>query len=181
MAKVEKKTKKVSVNKTPELAAAKQNLEDYFKKHKLDPTKDYSKDKKHGKAVTELLSKLNKERDKAAAKYPESDPKQMKKIEKIANGKVKHLEKELKAEKKEHKARAASKYDYPLVDGREMTSAEKKKYRAEQRKIAGGGTKTESKPKAKEDKVKKSKPEAKVKEVGKKKTIGKKAKVKDED
>ena len=79
MAKIEK-AKKATVNKTPELAAAKKNLENYLKENKLDPTKDYSKDKKHGKKVTELLSKLNKERDKAAAKYPESDPKQMKKI-----------------------------------------------------------------------------------------------------
>ena len=183
MAKVEKKTKKVSVNKTPELAAAKQNLEDYFKKHKLDPTKDYSKDKKHGKAVTELLSKLNKERDKAAAKYPESDPKQMKKINKLANGKVKQIEKELKAENKEAKARVSAKYDYPLVDGREMTSAEKKKYRAEQRKLTNGNDKPKAdkaKDKAKEAKPTKVKSEAKVKEVGKKKTISKKSKV-DED
>lgn len=40
-----------------------------------------------------------------------------------------------------------AKYDYPLVDGREMTSEEKKKYRIKMRKEAKGGA---SKPK-KED------------------------------
>lgn len=179
MAKVEKGAKKAPVNKTPELAAAKKNLEDYLKKHKLDPTKDYSKDKKHGKNITELLSKLNKERDKAAAKYPESDPKQMKKIEKIANSKVKHIERELKKDTDTKATRSSAKYDYPLVDGREMTSAEKKKYRAEQRKLTG--TKTDKKEKV--EKTHKPTKEVKVstKEVSKKKTISKKSKVQDED
>lgn len=182
MAKIEK-AKKATVNKTPELAAAKNNLENYFKENKLDPTKDYSKDKKHGKKVTELLSKLNKERDKAAAKYPESDPKQMKKINKIANLKANLAEKELKAEKAS-KTRVSAKYDYPLVDGREMTSAEKKKYRAEQRKLSNGGSKPEKKvkesKKVEKESVKKDK-KVKTKEVGKKKTITKKVKVNDED
>ena len=179
MAKVEKGAKKAPVNKTPELAAAKKNLEDYLKKHKLDPTKDYSKDKKHGKNITELLSKLNKERDTAAAKYPESDPKQMKQIEKIAKGKVKHMERELKKDTEAKATRVSAKYDYPLIDGREMTSAEKKKYRAEQRKLTGN--KTEKKGKV-EKITKPSKEEkASTKEVGKKKTISKKSKVQDED
>lgn len=43
--------------------------------------------------------------------------------------------------------RTATKYDYPLVDGREMTSEEKKKYRMAQRKLAAGKTPKESKPK----------------------------------
>lgn len=186
MAKVEKKdkAKKAQVNKTPELAAAKKNLENYFKENKLDPTKDYSKDKKHGKKVTELLSKLNKERDKAAAKYPESDPKQMKRLGKMANGKVKQLEGQVKKDKAVA-TRTSSKYDYPLVDGREMTSAEKKKYRAEQRRLASGSTSKPSKAADKATDKKPAKSKSKSKEetvaVGKKKTITNKTKVKVED
>ena len=52
--------------------------------------------------------------------------------------------------------RTATKYDYPLIDGREMTSAEKKKYRMEQRKLASGKAPKEEKEtkKKKEEKVK---------------------------
>lgn len=69
--KTEKKSK--SESKTPELTKAKKALDAYLKENKLDPTKDWTKDKKHGKKVTELVNKLNKERDKVAAAYPEAD------------------------------------------------------------------------------------------------------------
>lgn len=147
MAKKDEKRSK-SESKTPELTKAKKALDAYLKENKLDPTKDWTKDKKHGKKVTELVNKLNKERDKVAAAYPEADQENNKKL-------VKLQEKE-KKEKKGNSGRTATKYDYPLIDGREMTSAEKKKYRMEQRKLASGKAPKEEKEtkKKKEEKVK---------------------------
>lgn len=125
MAKKDKKSKPES--KTPELTKAKKALDAYLKENKLDPTKDWTKDKKHGKKVTELVNKLNKERDKVAAAYPEGDKENTKKLIKLSKEKGKKEESETK-EKKEKKSagKTATKYDYPLIDGREMTSAEKR-------------------------------------------------------
>ena len=154
-----KKKKDKPVNKTPELSKAKAALEAYLKENDLDPTKDWTKDKKHGKKVTELVNKLNKERDKVAAKYPEGDEANEAKLVKLKekNSKSKAKAKEDKKEPK-GSGRVATKYDYPLIDGREMTSAEKKKYRMEQRKLAQGDVPKEKKETAKKDsKVKKTK------------------------
>lgn len=147
MAKKDEKKSK-SESKTPELTKAKKALDAYLKENKLDPTKDWTKDKKHGKKVTELVNKLNKERDKVAAAYPEADQENNKKLVK--------LQKKEKKEKKGNGGRTVTKYDYPLIDGREMTSAEKKKYRMEQRKLASGKAPKEKKEtkKKKEEKVK---------------------------
>ena len=168
MAKKEDKKSKPE-SKTPELTKAKKALDAYLKENKLDPTKDWTKDKKHGKKITELVNKLNKERDKVAAAYPEKDADNNKKLVKLKEKKEKEKlvklkekkEKEKsgkKEEKKEKKSagRTATKYDYPLIDGREMTSAEKKKYRMEQRKLASGKAPKEEKEtkKKKEEKVK---------------------------
>lgn len=160
MAKKDEKKSK-SESKTPELTKAKKALDAYLKENKLDPTKDWTKDKKHGKKVTELVNKLNKERDKVAAAYPEKDAdnnKKLVKLNKEKKEKEKSGKKEDKKEKKEKKSagRTATKYDYPLIDGREMTSAEKKKYRMEQRKLASGNVPKEEKEakKAKKEKVK---------------------------
>ena len=157
MAKKDKKSKPES--KTPELTKAKKALDAYLKENKLDPTKDWTKDKKHGKKVTELVNKLNKERDKVAAKYPEGDEANEAKLVKLKekNSKSKAKAKEDKKEPK-GSGRVATKYDYPLIDGREMTSAEKKKYRMEQRKLAQGDA-----PKEKKEKKETSKKESKAK------------------
>lgn len=151
--KTEKKSKPES--KTPELTKAKKALDAYLKENKLDPTKDWTKDKKHGKKVTELVNKLNKERDKVAAAYPEADQENNKKLVKLQEKAEKKAAKE-KKEKKGNGGRTATKYDYPLIDDREMTSAEKKKYRMEQRKLASGKAPKEEKEtkKKKEEKVK---------------------------
>lgn len=153
MAKKEDKKSKPE-SKTPELTKVKKALDAYLKENKLDPTKDWTKDKKHGKKVTELVNKLNKERDKVAAAYPEADQENNKKLVKLQE-KEKKAAKE-KKEKKGNGGRTATKYDYPLIDGREMTSAEKKKYRMEQRKLASGKAPKEEKEtkKKKEEKVK---------------------------
>ena len=174
MAKKEDKKSKPE-SKTPELTKAKKALDAYLKENKLDPTKDWTKDKKHGKKITELVNKLNKERDKVAAAYPEKDADNNKKLVKLKEKKEKEKSGK-KEEKKEKKSagRTATKYDYPLIDGREMTSAEKKKYRMEQRKLAQGDAPKEKKETAKKDsKVMKTKekpaPEKKAKDKKKKK------------
>lgn len=148
------KKKDKPVNKTPELSKAKKALDAYLKENNLDPQKDWSKDKKHGKKVTELLNKLNKERDKVAAQYPEKDLKNEAKLVKMK--KAKEDEKASKKKEKKESAGRVTKYDYPLIDGREMTSDEKKKYRMEQRKLAAGKAPKEEKTK----KVKKETVEA---------------------
>lgn len=142
------KKKDKPVNKTPELSKAKKSLDAYLKENNLDPQKDWSKDKKHGKKVTELLNKLNKERDKVAAQYPEKDLKNEAKLVKMKKAKEdeKASKKKEKKEKKESAGRV-TKYDYPLIEGREMTSDEKKKYRMEQRRLAAGKAPKEKKPK----------------------------------
>lgn len=180
MAKKDKKSKPES--KTPELTKAKKALDAYLKENKLDPTKDWTKDKKHGKKVTELVNKLNKERDKVAANYPADDKENTKKLVKLQEkAKKEKSEKKEAKEKKEKKGgagRAATKYDYPLIDGREMTSAEKKKYRMEQRKLASGKAPKEEKEtqkkvekKAKEEKPASEKKDKKAKDKKKKKAV----------
>lgn len=175
-----KKAKKPA-NKTPEITKAAKALENYLKENNLDPAKDWSKDKTHGKAVKELMAKLNKERDKVAAQYPEKDKDNQKKLVKMkkASEDEKKAKKEAKAKEKKSSGRTATKYDYPLVDGREMTSEEKKKYRMAQRRLAAGkAPKGESKKEEKKEKeVKKEKPSKKDKKA----KDSKKKKAKDED
>lgn len=174
------KKKDKPVNKTPELSKAKKALDAYLKENNLDPTKDWSKDKKHGKKVTELLNKLNKERDKVAAQYPEKDLKNEAKLVKMK--KAKEDEKALKKKEKKESTSRVTKYDYPLIDGREMTSDEKKKYRMEQRKLAAGkapkGEKSKKEKKEKAEATEKAAPAKKDKKAKDKKK--KKAK-KEED
>lgn len=140
------------------LNKAKKALFKYYKDNGLDPSIDFSKDPIHGEMVTNLILRLNRERDKLLrilpiwkmkniltnirkrnmakkikeekkAKAAEESSKKVKKTAKKAE--VKEVEKE----KKPKKGNTSLKYDYPLIDGREMTSAEKKKYRMEQRKL----------------------------------------------
>lgn len=171
MTKKVKPTKKTKpADKTPEVTKAAKALEKYLKENNLDPAKDWSKDKTHGKEVTKLLAKLNKERDKVAAQYPEKDEANQAKLVKM-NEKEKAEKAAKKAEKKKKASgtgKKATKYDYPLVDGREMTSDEKKKYRMEQRRLAAGKAPKEEKPKEKKAKEEETKP-SKIKKDKKKK------------
>ena len=190
--------------KTPELIEAKKEILKFLKKHNLDPRKDYSNHTKFGEEFRKLLFKLKKERDKIAIKYPLTDIKNLKKYIKMKKDKKakkaaekaaveapvkeakksKKVAKETKSEtpakeeKKDKKAKAprtTGKYNYPLIDGREMTSAEKKKYRAEQRKAnSDGAEKKEKTPKA-DKKEKASKKEAKETKVTKEEKKDKKA------
>lgn len=185
---------------SPELRKAKNELFKYMEENNLSFDKDYSKDPIHGKKIALLLLKLNKERDKIMDQYPLSDVKNrlkllttktrriiMKKVKKAEGKETTSKKKDLKkikekvenkkaVEKKKGSRKVATKYDYPLVDGREMTAAEKKKYRMEQRKLAAGEASTSSKKPAK----KATKDD--VKKVGKDKKVNKKKKaVKEED
>lgn len=187
--------------KAPELMRARNAIIKFLKDNDLDPAKDYSKHPKYGEEYRKLMLTLQIERDKVMVDYPNQDIKNRKKYYKMKKDKKKQkaakaaataeapakvtkkaakASNEEKAEKakKEKKATAshAGKYDYPLIDGREMTSAEKKKYRAEQRKAASGDAPKEKKEKkakkadAPEEapKEKKSKKEKKTPKIGKK-------------
>lgn len=177
---------KTPKTKTAALLEAKNALKDYLKKHKLNPMKDYREDSVHGKEVTRLVTRLNIERDKVLDKYPYNDITNETKLVKMKEKKLKAKKEEQAAkkakvapeasaktegkEKKAPKAATLAKYDYPLIDGREMNAAEKKKYRAEQRRIANGG---EAKPKKEKAEKKTPKTDAPAAEAPKK---GKKAK-----
>lgn len=168
--------------KTPELMKARNALIKFLDVNHLNPAKDYSKHPVYGKEYRELLLTLNIERDKVLVRYPQTDIKNFKKYHKMKTKKKAAKAAAVEPAKVEKKAKKASKnkvekaekktatctvskYDYPLIDGREMTSLEKKKYRAEQRKLAKG----EDAPKAKkEEKVKKTKAKAAVEEEPKK-------------
>ena len=144
-----KKKQKVSVPKVDDALlkkakSAQSALEDYFKENGLDPTKDYSKNKKHGEKIKALVAVVNKTRDKIKADAPEEKHHQ----------KSTDKKKKVEGTEKAKKASAPSKYNYPLVDGREMTSQEKKKYRV---KMRSGSS---DKP-AKSDKVSKESKSAK--------------------
>ena len=186
---------------SPELRKAKNELFKYMEENNLSFDKDYSKDPIHGKKIALLLLKLNKERDKIMDQYPLSDVKNrlkllttktrriiMKKVKKAEGKETPSKKKDLKkikekvenkkaVEKKNGSRKVATKYDYPLVDGREMTAAEKKKYRMEQRKLAAGEASTSSKKPAK----KATKDDVKKKVEKDKKVNKKKKAVKEED
>jgi hypothetical protein len=197
--------------KTPGVMKYLRLLRKFIIANGLKPEKDYSKHPVYGKEYRDLLFSLQKERDKLQKIYPLTDLKGLKKYIKMKKekkakkaaqlkaaeaevkaakaskkaAKVEKSEKELKVVKKEKKAAPrVMKYDYPLVNGKEMTSAEKKKYRIEQRKLANGGKpKAKKEAASKEEKAKKSKvskKEAKVEKKAKDHKKNKKAK-KEED
>lgn len=182
--------------KSPELLKAKKKLIAFIEDNNLNPSRDYSNHPKYGKEFSNLLFNLTKERQKIEKVYPELDRRgQIKHIKMImekkkkkaaqkeaarelkgkGKGNVKITEKK-KKETKETKVKRC-KYDYPLVNGHEMSPDQKKKYRMEQRKLANGGspkpkvekeeTKTPKASKKKEEKVSKVKKTPKVDKVKK--------------
>lgn len=151
----------------------KKEMEAYYKKNKLDPTKDYTKDKKHGAIISKWIQVLEVNRKKVKDSTPQE----------IHHKKSEDKNRKPKAEKAVKVAkdgRKVTKYDYPLVDGREMTSEEKKKYRIKMRKESKGGA---SKPKKETTKkeTKKVEPEKATKEKKDKKVKGKGKKKKAND
>lgn len=189
------------------LNKAKRALHKYYRENHLDPAKDYSKDPIHGDMVTNLILRLNKERDKLERKFPiikiksnlklvrtmaknikeakasKKEKKVKATVTEVETNKSKKEEKEPKAKKeKKESTKRPSKYDYPLIDGREMNSIEKKKYRMEQRKLKAKEGKEESKePKPTSKKVKKEETSKKVKKEKTSKDVKKKKVKKEED
>ena len=90
---------------TKKVNEAQANLEAYLKKNKLDPSKDWTNDKKHGVKVRELVSILNVARDQVK----DAAPKEI------------HHKKSEDKKKKSEATGTRSTYDYPKVDGKEMT------------------------------------------------------------
>lgn len=174
--------------KSPELLKAKKKLIAFMEDNNLNPSRDYSNHPKYGKEFSNLLFNLTKERQKIEKVYPELDRRgQIKHIKMVMNAKKKkaaqkEAARELKGngkvkltEKKTKETKVKRcKYDYPLVNGHEMSPDQKKKYRMEQRKLANGGSlkpkveKEETKsPKKKEEKVSKVKKTLKTDKVKK--------------
>lgn len=156
MSKDKSKKEKVKVPKVDEalltkVKDAQKALETYFKKNGLDPLKDHTKSKKHGEKVKALLAVINAGRDKIKDVAPAEQ--HHKKSEDKKKTSATPAEKVVKEKVKRN---VAAKYDYPKVDGKEMTSLEKKKYRVKMR--SGKTDATEAKP-AKPAKT--AKPEAK--------------------
>lgn len=151
----------------------KKEMEAYYKKNKLDPTKDYTKDKKHGAIISKWIQILEVNRKKVKDSTPQE----------IHHKKSEDKNRKPKAEKAVKVAkdgRKVAKYDYPLVDGREMTSEEKKKYRIKMRKESKGGTSKPKKETIKKE-TKKVESEKATKEKKDKKVKGKDKKKKAND
>lgn len=140
---------------------------------KIYPQLDIKNQTKHLKAIMAKKEKkaaikaAENELKKASLTKKESKKKPVKEAKDISSKKAKAKEAK---EKKERKPRVL-KYDYPLVNGKEMSPDQKKKYRIEQRKLAQGEN-----PEKKSKDSKKSK-EAPVKETKKVKKVSKEAKV----
>lgn len=103
---------------------AQKELAAYLTEHKLDPEKDWTKDKKHGPVISKWIQ-----------------------IIRIGEKKGEELASEKKAEKKKLKKpdtkpavvqkikKAPTAYDYPLVNGMPMSTEMKKRYRAKMRSL----------------------------------------------
>lgn len=139
---------------------------------KIYPQLDIKNQTKHLKAIMAKKEKkaaikaAEKELKKASLTKKESKKKPVKEAKEPSSKEAKAKVKE----KKERKSRVL-KYDYPLVNGKEMSPDQKKKYRIEQRKLAQGEN-----PEKKSKASKKTK-EAPVKETKKVKKVSKEAKV----
>lgn len=107
----------------------------YMEENNLDPKKDWTGHKKHGKKIQAWIDIINLGNKKARELNEE------KAIEKSEKRKSKKPEAHPKQEKVTSTPNA---YDYPTVDGKEMTSDQKKKYRQKMRTLL----KTMSKEKA---------------------------------
>lgn len=121
MAKTKEKTLK-SQGST-ELMEATKKLNSYYKENGLDPEKDYSKDKKHGKAVSKLQKKIKTAKMKINAGLADEHAEKAKRKPDVKPEKVKTIKKQ------------PSSYDYPDIDGKPMTPDLKKRYRSKMRAL----------------------------------------------
>ena len=138
----------------------KETLQNYLQENDLDPRKDWTKDPIHGDKVRALIraAKISSE------KLVETTPKEFFSRKRRT---PEEREQGIKDKKvKEDSPKRGSSYDYPLVNGLEMTSEEKRKYRIAQRKL-----KSKASPKKeKEAPVKEEKAPKKI--IKKKEVIG---------
>lgn len=98
----------------------------YMEENNLDPQKDWTGHKKHGKKIQAWIDVINLGNKKARELNEE------KAIEKSEKKKNKKPEAHPKKEKVTSTLNA---YDYPTVDGKEMTSDQKKRYRQKMRTL----------------------------------------------
>ena len=107
----------------------KETLQNYLQENDLDPREDWTKDPIHGDKVRALIraAKISSE------KLVETTPKEFFSRKRRT---PEEREQGIKDKKvKEDSPKRGSSYDYPLVNGVEMTSDEKRKYRIAQRKL----------------------------------------------
>ena len=118
----------------------KETLQNYLQENDLDPRKDWTKDPIHGDKVRALIraAKISSE------KLVETTPKEFFSRKRRTSEEREQGIKDKKV--KEDSPKRGSSYDYPLVNGVEMTSEEKRKYRIAQRKL-----KSKASPKKEKD------------------------------
>lgn len=126
----------------------KETLQNYLQENDLDPREDWTKDPIHGDKVRALIraAKISSE------KLVETTPKEFFSRKRRT---PEEREQGIKDKKvKEDSPKRGSSYDYPLVNGVEMTSDEKRKYRIAQRKLKSKASpKKEEKAPVKEEKA----------------------------
>ena len=118
----------------------KETLQNYLQENDLDPRKDWTKDPIHGDKVRALIraAKISSE------KLVETTPKEFFSRKRRTSEEREQGIKDKKV--KGDSPKRGSSYDYPLVNGVEMTSEEKRKYRIAQRKL-----KSKASPKKEKD------------------------------
>lgn len=107
----------------------KETLQNYLQENDLDPRKDWTKDPIHGDKVRALIraAKISSE------KLVETTPKEFFSKKRRTPEEREQGIRDKKVKKDSPKREPL--YDYPLVNGVEMTSEEKRKYRIAQRKL----------------------------------------------
>lgn len=113
----------------------------YMQEHNLDPKKDWITHKKHGKKIQAWIDIINLGNKKSRELNEE------KAIEKLKAKKDKKPEVHPKVKKVDS---TPNSYDYPQVDGKEMSSLLKKRYRAKMRTLLKTKKKEEAEKIAKE-------------------------------
>lgn len=122
MAKKEKE-KTLKSQGSSELSDLTAKLTKYYEDNGLDPKKDWSKDKKHGEAVSKLKKKIKIAKMKFDAGVADEQAEKANKKPDVKPEKVKTVKKQ------------PASYDYPDVDGKPMTPELKKRYRSKMRSL----------------------------------------------
>lgn len=122
----------MSTEKNPKKLAAKnarkaqKEMLAYMEKHKLDPNKDWTKDPKHGKKIQAWVDIVNLG-NKKARELSEEKGKEKAEAKKTKKPEVNPKKETIKAQ--------PNAYNYPKIDGKDMTPDQKKKYRSKMRTL----------------------------------------------